>query len=143
MKNVDSILQDAEANLTAAIQALDSMVDISDISESLERAHEELRLHREWICGVRHKINAQISEYETRIISTYPFEEDFGEPGDRTLTDKIVTARISGDCSGCENTISAGQRIRSRVDKLGSQGGIHTYRWCPWCCHNMYIRSRL
>lgn len=66
-----------------------------------------------------------------------PFEGDFGEPGDRTLRDALVTARKQHECTHCGGTISAGQKHRSRTDVIC--GDLLSYRWCSLCCDAMLI----
>lgn len=61
-----------------------------------------------------------------------PFEGDFGEPGDRTLKDKIATARKPGPCHLCGLEIQKGERIRTRTDIF--EGEIMSFRWCSKCC---------
>ncbi len=64
-----------------------------------------------------------------------PFEGDFGEIGDRTLSDKIVTARKVYECNDCCSPINPGEKCRARTDIIDS--GIHKYRWCHLCCAAM------
>ena len=61
-----------------------------------------------------------------------PFEGDFGEPGDRTLKDKIITARKAGPCHLCGQEIQPGERVRSRADIF--DGELMSFRWCNLCC---------
>lgn len=69
---------------------------------------------------------------EPECLAYNPFEGDFGEPGDRTLKDKIVTARKPGPCHICGSEIKPGERVRSRVDVCG--GELMSFRWCQECC---------
>lgn len=64
-----------------------------------------------------------------------PFEGDFGEPGDRVLKDKIVTARKGGACGICLQDIVPGERIR--VLAAIFSGALMHYRWCSSCCAAM------
>jgi len=66
-----------------------------------------------------------------------PFAGDFGDQGDKTLRDKIVTARKSGECTECQQPIHAGMRIRSRTDRMDET--LMSYRWCQPCCEAMAI----
>jgi len=66
-----------------------------------------------------------------------PFQGDFGDLGDRTLRDKIVTARKPAECHDCGSTIQPGERIRSRVDL--SSGELMSFRWCQLCCGAMAV----
>lgn len=63
-----------------------------------------------------------------------PFEGDFGTPGDRVLSDRIVKAAKPhlGICHDCAGDIQRGERHRSRVDI--ADGEFFTFRWCGECC---------
>jgi hypothetical protein len=68
-----------------------------------------------------------------------PFDGDFGDVGDRTLRDKIVTFRFPHDCCLCPATIKKGERGRS-LTKLwvdGSPAPVATYRYCEACTKAM------
>lgn len=65
-------------------------------------------------------------------ISFDPFEGDFGEVGDKTLSDKIVKGRKVHACFHCRKQIIAGELHRSRTDI--SSGEMLSYRWCYECC---------
>lgn len=71
------------------------------------------------------------------VLACDPFEGDFGGPGDRTLSDKIVTARKAGECHDCAEQIIPGTRIRSRTDVYG--GEMMSFRWCNACCEAMAV----
>lgn len=64
-----------------------------------------------------------------------PFEGDFGEPGDRTLRDKMVRAKKAHTCSNCKGPIVIGEHHRSRTEL--SDGSIMQFRWCALCCDAM------
>lgn len=66
-----------------------------------------------------------------------PFEGDFGSQGDRTLKDKMVTARVHQNCFHCNQTIVPGERHRSRVDL--ADGTFMKFRWCAGCCAAMIL----
>jgi hypothetical protein len=72
-------------------------------------------------------------EWDDLVLSADPFAGDFGEPGDRTLVDKMAVARKAGECRVCAGTIKPGERVRRRVDVV--EGRIETYRFCSTCCH--------
>ena len=72
---------------------------------------------------------------EDQCLQTNPFEGDFGGPGDRTLKDKIVTARKTGPCSLCRQDIQNGERIRIKAAIF--DGALMHYRWCSKCCAAM------
>lgn len=76
---------------------------------------------------------------EAHALMADPFEGDFGEIGDRTLTDKIVTARKVYECHDCCGTISTGEKCRARTDII--DGEIHRYRWCHLCCAAMAVHG--
>jgi len=64
-----------------------------------------------------------------------PFEGDFGSPGDRTLKDKIVTARKGGECHNCGCDIQPKERIRTQSAII--DGSLMSWRWCQLCCEAM------
>ncbi|MGL4885373.1 MAG: hypothetical protein ACRC4V_03330 [Aeromonas veronii] len=61
-----------------------------------------------------------------------PFEDDFGEPGDRTLKDKIVKFRKPHRCHICGTTTTVGEVGRSRVDVF--EGKLYSFYFCHECC---------
>lgn len=68
-----------------------------------------------------------------------PFAGDFGDVGDRTLHDKIVTFRFSHDCCLCPATIAKGETGRSLTMLWadGSPAPVATYRYCRACTEAM------
>jgi hypothetical protein len=64
-----------------------------------------------------------------------PFADDFGDPGDRILRDKICTARKPGPCHLCAQQIVPGTRTRSLSAKF--DGELRSCRWCVHCCAAM------
>jgi hypothetical protein len=64
-----------------------------------------------------------------------PFEGDFGDQGDRCLSDAMVTARKAHACSHCRGPIAAGETYRSRSDI--ADGGLMRWKWCALCCTAM------
>ena len=72
---------------------------------------------------------------EDDVLSYDPFQGDFGSSNDRTLKDKMVTARKAGECHMCAQFINPGDRIRSRSDIF--DGEMMYFRWCPACCKAM------
>lgn len=74
---------------------------------------------------------------EESVLATDPFAGDFGSPGDRTLKDKMGTARKQGPCQDCGQTIQPGERIRLRTDIF--DGELMSFRWCQLCCEAMAI----
>lgn len=74
---------------------------------------------------------------EQMVLATDPFAGDFGSPGDRTLKDKMGTARKAGECQDCGQMIQPGERIRLRTDIF--DGELMSFRWCQLCCEAMAI----
>ena len=74
---------------------------------------------------------------ESDCLDLNPFEGDFGDGRDRTLSDRIVTARKlhSSCCHDCGGDVLKGERHRSRVDI--ADGEFFTFRWCSECCAAM------
>ena len=72
---------------------------------------------------------------EHKVLKCNPFEGDFGEPNDRVLRDKIVTARKGGKCHLCCQDIKPGERIRSQVDVFSKE--LVPSKWCNACCEAM------
>jgi len=64
-----------------------------------------------------------------------PFASDFGMPSDRTILDRIATARKAGQCSICLQKINPGDRIRRM--KTVIDGDLFNYRFCTKCCNAM------
>ena len=61
-----------------------------------------------------------------------PFEGDFGEPGDRTIKDKIVKFRKPHRCHICDVTTQVGEVGRNRVDVFA--GALYSVYFCHECC---------
>ena len=72
---------------------------------------------------------------DQQILDFDPFEGDFGMPGDKVFTNKMVVARKPGPCSHCEAEIVKGERVRRQVSKF--DGELMTHRWCALCCKAM------
>jgi hypothetical protein len=66
-----------------------------------------------------------------------PFEGDFGDQGDKTLTDTMVKARKPHFCSHCAGDIAVGELHRSRADI--ADGEFMRWRWCALCCEAMVL----
>lgn len=64
-----------------------------------------------------------------------PFEGDFGSPGDKVLSDKMVVARKAHVCTHCSGPVATGERHRSRVEVV--DGDMMAHRWCAACCDLM------
>ena len=72
---------------------------------------------------------------ESKVLAYPLFQDDFGEPGDRVLYDKIVTAAKDHQCIECLGPIAFGERHRHHVGKYG--GEMRHYRYCALCCEAM------
>lgn len=75
--------------------------------------------------------------WEALCLLDNPFAGDFGEPGDRVLSDKMVTARKGGACHTCKSACVPGTRIRVRVEIF--DGEVMRFRWCQACCRAMAV----
>ena len=64
-----------------------------------------------------------------------PFEGDFGAPGDKVFSDRLVLSRKTYECFHCGGGIAFGEKHRSRYEK--SDGEMRTFRWCGKCCEAM------
>lgn len=71
------------------------------------------------------------------VLAHDPFQGDFGGPDDRTLRDKIVTARKIAECHDCGEMIVPRTMIRSRVDI--ADGELMSFKWCTACCEAMAV----
>ena len=79
-----------------------------------------------------------LTDYQQARSLIYPlFQSDFGEPGDRVLSDRIVVARKAGACVECLQPIEPGQHARRHVAVYG--GDVRTYRYCEPCCAAMAL----
>lgn len=72
---------------------------------------------------------------DLEILNFDPFEGDFGVPGDKIFTNRMVVARKHGPCSHCNTEIVKGERVRRQVSKF--DGELMTHRWCSLCCQAM------
>lgn len=75
------------------------------------------------------------TESDQAILDFDPFEGDFGAPGDRVFTNKMVIARKEGPCAHCALTIKPGERVRRQTGLF--DGELMTHRWCALCCQAM------
>ena len=57
-----------------------------------------------------------------------PFDGDFGGPGDKVLSDRLVVSRKIYKCFHCGGGIAVGEKHRSRFEKR--DGEMWTSRWC-------------
>jgi hypothetical protein len=65
-----------------------------------------------------------------------PFEGDFGDQGDRELSDKLVKFRKSAVCHVCAQEIALGTIGRS-LTMLWQTDGVMDYRYCHECTEAM------
>lgn len=72
---------------------------------------------------------------EAAVLRYSLFQDDFGEPGDRILSDKMVTARKEHTCSECLSPVHPGKRYRYHVGVYN--GDLNHYRFCFDCCAAM------
>ena len=74
---------------------------------------------------------------EAACLDYYPFSGEFGTPGDKILSDRIVTARkpLSSPCAYCGGNIEPETRTRKMAAVF--DGSFHAYRWCSDCCAAM------
>lgn len=72
---------------------------------------------------------------ELHCLSYDPFAGDFGDQGDKILSDKMVTAakdRPFGACCICFSTIAKGERHRVQTGRI--DGALKECRMCGRCC---------
>lgn len=69
---------------------------------------------------------------DEKILNTDLFAGDFGEPGDRTLSNKMVVAAKPHQCGHCKGPIAKGERHRCFVEVF--DGEMFTGRVCGDCC---------
>ena len=69
----------------------------------------------------------------------WPFDGDFGMPGDRKLRDGIVTFRKPHVCVHCFGEIKPGTRGRSLTMLWDDGDGPTTGRYCAECTEAMAI----
>jgi len=74
-------------------------------------------------------------ERDAKILNTDLFAGDFGEPGDRTLSNKMVVAAKRHQCGHCKGPIEKGERHRCFTKLF--DGEMMTGRVCAGCCEAM------
>lgn len=72
---------------------------------------------------------------DDKILAFDPFEGDFGVPGDRVFSNRMVIARKIGPCTHCGTEIKGGERVRRQTSKF--DGELMSHRWCSLCCSAM------
>jgi len=72
------------------------------------------------------------SDQEAQALRYPLFQDDFGEPGDKVFSDRIVTCAKPAQCNECWEQIQVGSRYRRHVGKYG--GRVSTYKFCCDCC---------
>lgn len=80
------------------------------------------------------------NKWEENVLNYNPFEGDFGEPGDITFKDRLITSRKEHRCIYCCNKINKGDTYRKIVSKFS--GELMTHRYCKQCCDAMAISWR-
>ena len=77
-------------------------------------------------------------EFDEKQALRYPlFQDDFGEQGDRVLTDEIRTTRKQYICCECLSAVHIGTRCRYHAGIYG--GRLMAYRFCSECCQAMSL----
>lgn len=74
-------------------------------------------------------------EWERLVLRYDPFAGDKDDGGYRVLRDQVVTARASGSCAECGESIVPGTRIRLMV--AVGDGRAASARSCHECCEAM------
>ena len=79
-------------------------------------------------------LNEQWVEKYNSLLGINPFEDDFGESGDKCLSDKIVIANKDhiGKCSECGGDCLIGTANRVMTYRY-QYDGIVNYRFCEKC----------
>lgn len=77
--------------------------------------------------------------WAAKVLDFYPFADDRGGPGDRTLRDVIVRARKPCECNMCGRDTVPGTNTRRIVDVFDGEFG--NYVWCQDCCDAMASAS--
>ena len=72
---------------------------------------------------------------EQKCLDVNPFEGEFGDPGDKTLSKKIVTLRKPRECNLCGQTAKVETRCRVQVEVFAEK--LESYTWCEECCSAM------
>lgn len=67
-----------------------------------------------------------------RVLNTDLFFGDFGGPGDKTLSNKMVVAAKNHKCGHCKGPIGKGERHRHFVEIF--DGELLSGRVCAECC---------
>ena len=80
-------------------------------------------------------MQADTTQADVLILGFDPFEGDFGMPGDKVFSNKMVVARKPGPCAHCDLEIQKGERVRSQSSKF--DGELMSHRWCALCCDAM------
>lgn len=69
---------------------------------------------------------------ECDVLAFYPFDGEYGNPGDVTLRDYIVKSRTTHVCHICGCSIKPGSIVRSLVEKI--DGELMSFYFCTECC---------
>lgn len=77
-----------------------------------------------------------VGTFDEREALRYPlFQDDFGAPGDKVLSDQIITARKAAECHECLEAIDPGTRYRKHVGVYDGQ--LMAFKFCAGCCAAM------
>ena len=75
------------------------------------------------------------NKWEQDVLKYYQFQDDFGDPGDVCMKDRLVVARTSHICTHCGEKIVPGENYRYEAYKF--DGSLRTYHTCTACCNAM------
>ena len=74
--------------------------------------------------------------FDEREALRYPlFQDDFGAPGDKQLSDQVITARKAATCHECLGPVDVGTRYRKHVGIYDGQ--LMAFKFCAGCCAAM------
>lgn len=68
----------------------------------------------------------------SEVLKYNPFDGDFGDQGDREMSDKLVKFRKPNPCHICGHDVAPGTVGRS-LTMLWQTDGMMTYRYCAEC----------
>lgn len=78
---------------------------------------------------------AKPADWARNVLDYDPFDGDFGDGSERTLTDEIRVAQRAGTCRECAQPIVKGMLVR--VIKKADSEGFYGGRVCEPCCDAM------
>lgn len=68
----------------------------------------------------------------TKALLFNPFQGDFGDVGDRELSDKLVRFRKARECHCCAHNVKPGTQGRA-LTMLWQSDGVMSYAYCTEC----------